>query len=87
VFNIQYPEIESGAQPRYRFMSAFEQRVEVPHKEFQYLIFAADPYESIAFKIPNQEIEKDISGGKFYYNWDKEKRIYTLQLWFKEKQF
>jgi splicing factor 3A subunit 2 len=28
-FYIDYPEIEKGIRPRYRFMSAFEQRVEV----------------------------------------------------------
>ncbi len=43
-------------------MSAFEQKVEVPEKQYQYLLFAADPYETIAFKIPNMEI--DFSEGK-----------------------
>ena len=34
-------------------MSAYEQRVEPPDKAFQYVVFAAEPYENIAFKIPN----------------------------------
>jgi hypothetical protein len=28
-FQVEYPEIEEDCKPRYRFMSAFEQRVEV----------------------------------------------------------
>lgn len=38
LFEIQYPEIERGLQPRHRFMSAFEQKVQVPDKNFQYFI-------------------------------------------------
>ena len=36
VFEIQYPEIEANLQPRHRFMSAFEQKVQVPDKNFQW---------------------------------------------------
>jgi splicing factor 3A subunit 2 len=39
-------------------MSAFEQRIEAPNKDFQYLLFACDPYETVGFKIPNAEIDK-----------------------------
>jgi len=84
LFYIEYPEIEEGVQPRHRFMSSFEQKVEVPDKNYQYLLFAAEPYETIAFKIPNKEIERDTSTGKFYYNWDHEKKSFTLQIFFKE---
>lgn len=45
-------------------MSAFEQRIEAPDKDFQFILFAADPYVTIAFKIPNMEI--DMGEGKFY---------------------
>ena len=31
-------------------MSAYEQRVEPPDRQWQYLLFAAEPYETIAFK-------------------------------------
>ena len=42
-------------QPRHRFMSAYEQKVDTPpDKNYQYLLFACEPYETIAFKIPNQ---------------------------------
>ena len=32
-------------------MSAYEQRVEPPDRKWQYLLFAAEPYETIAFKV------------------------------------
>lgn len=83
LFQIQYPQIEEGLQPRHRFMSAFEQKVDLPpDKNYQYLLFAADPYETIAFKIPNKPIDK--SEGKFWTSWEKDKLLFTLQLHFKE---
>jgi splicing factor 3A subunit 2 len=57
-FEIDYPQADSDSQPRHRFMSAYEQKVEVPDKKYQYLLFACDPYEIIAFKIPNVPIDK-----------------------------
>jgi len=57
--------------------------VEPADPNYQYLLFAAEPYETIGFKIPNAEI--DYSEGKHFDAWDKEKRTYTLQLYFKEK--
>lgn len=57
-FELEYPKIEEGLQPRHRFMSSFEQRVEPRDKNFQYLLFAAPPYETVAFKIPNLKLEK-----------------------------
>lgn len=83
LFQIQYPQISKGLQPRHRFMSAFEQKVEKPDKLFQYLIFAAEPYETVAFKIPNKPIDK--SEGKFFTHWDRDSLNFTLQLFF-EKQ-
>lgn len=35
LFEVSYPEIEKGFQPRHRFMSAFEQRVERPDTKYQ----------------------------------------------------
>lgn len=31
---VEYPEIEEGGKPRYRFMSAYEQRVEPTDKNY-----------------------------------------------------
>lgn len=50
-FDIDYPEADEATQPRHRFMSAFEQKVEAPDKIYQYILFACDPYETIAFKV------------------------------------
>merc|ERR1711998_489250 len=83
IFQVDYPEIEEGLQPRHRFMSAYEQKVEAPDGQYQYLIFAAEPYESIAFKIPNKEIDK--GDDKFYTHWDIAKRSFTLQLYFRDE--
>ena len=40
-----------GQVPRHRFMAAYEQKVEPPDRKWQYLLFAAEPYETIAFKV------------------------------------
>ena len=81
LFEVEYPEIESGLQPRHRFMSAYEQKVEAPDRAWQYVLFAAEPYETIAFKIPNHEIDKDPS--KFQTTWNDETKTFALQLFFK----
>lgn len=38
-------------EPKHRFMSAYEQRIEPPDKAWQYLLVAAEPYETIGFKV------------------------------------
>ncbi|EQC35981.1 hypothetical protein SDRG_06723 [Saprolegnia diclina VS20] len=80
LFQIFYPDVMDGLQPRHRFMSAFEQRVEVADKNFQYLLFACEPYETIAFKVPNLDVDK--SEGKFFTNWDKLGKSFTLHVTF-----
>jgi len=64
---VEYPEIEEGTKPRHRFMSAYEQRVETADKNYQYLLFAAEPYEVVGFKVPNAEAVKQ--EGYFYSHW------------------
>ena len=82
-FELQYPEILEDLQPRHRFMSAFEQRVESPpDRRFQYLLFAADPYETVAFKIPNEDIDK--GEDRFVTHWDADDKKFTLTLYFME---
>eukprot|EP00947_MAST-08B_sp_MAST-8B-sp1_P002154 g2154.t1 len=83
LFEVDYPEIESGLQPRHRFMSAYEQKIEEPNKDFQYLLLAAEPYETIGFRIPNLEVDK--TEGKFYTHWEKDQRRFTLQVFFNER--
>jgi hypothetical protein len=56
-------------------------QVEAPDRDWQYLLFAAEPYETIAFKVPNKEIDKDPS--KFQTTWDADGKTFALQLFFK----
>lgn len=84
VFEIDYPEADVGVQPRHRFMSPYEQKVEAPNKEYQYLLFACEPYETVAFKIPNVNIDK--SEGRFVSTWDRDGKTFTLKLHFVEDQ-
>lgn len=79
-FEINYPSADGLHQPRHRFMSTFEQRVEPHDKNYQYLVFACPPYENIAFKIPNIPIDR--SEGKFQADWDEAKKLFTVQLYF-----
>jgi splicing factor 3A subunit 2 len=81
LFQIDYPEISESIIPRHRFMSAYEQRIEPPDRKWQYLLFAAEPYETIAFKIPSREIDK--GENKFWTHWNSEAKQFFLQLSFK----
>lgn len=81
LFQIDYPEIGEGITPRHRFMSAYEQKIEPPDRRWQYLLFAAEPYETIAFKVPSREVDK--SEGKFWVLWNKETKQFFLQFSFK----
>uniref|UniRef100_A0A8D2LBL4 Splicing factor 3a subunit 2 n=1 Tax=Varanus komodoensis TaxID=61221 RepID=A0A8D2LBL4_VARKO len=78
---IDYPEIAESIMPRHRFMSAYEQRIEPPDRRWQYLLMAAEPYETIAFKVPSREIDK--AEGKFWTHWNRETKQFFLQFHFK----
>ncbi|EMD41955.1 hypothetical protein CERSUDRAFT_129207 [Gelatoporia subvermispora B] len=82
---VHLPQIKPGVTPRRRFMSAFEQKREPPNKAYQYLIVAAEPYETIAFRIPAREIE-DESDDAGYWNWshwDPDTKQYSFQFMFR----
>uniref|UniRef100_A0A914BWF2 Splicing factor 3A subunit 2 n=1 Tax=Acrobeloides nanus TaxID=290746 RepID=A0A914BWF2_9BILA len=81
LFQIDYPEVGEGIVPRHRFMSAYEQKVQPPDKRWQYLLFAAEPYETIAFKIPSREVDK--SEDKFWTVWNKETKQFFMQFAFR----
>ena len=86
-FELHYPELDDARtrQPRHRFMSAYEQRVETPpDNNYQYLLIACDPYETVGFKIPNEKIDK--LPGKFVTNWDVEAKVFTLTLHFLDEK-
>lgn len=85
LFQMEYPEIGLDVVPRYRFMSAFEQKVDLPHdRRFQYLLVAAEPYETCAFKIDAREIDQ--RPGKFWTYWDPDTKEYFLQLLYKPEK-
>lgn len=77
LFQVDYPEVEEGAKPRHRFMSTYEQRKEPTDRRFQYVMFHAEPYEVVAFKVPALEVDK--VPGRFFHHWDPDARTYTLQ--------
>lgn len=86
---VDYPEIEEGTRPRHRFMSSYEQKVEPWDKRYQYLVCAAEPYETIAFKVPNVEVEGgDTKAGeekKPFFHWEPDRKTYLIQLHFKPR--
>ena len=82
LFQVDYPEIEDGTKPRHRFMSSYEQKVEAWDKKYQYVMFAAEPYEVISFKVPNAEVDKR-GDDKYFSHWEPDKKVYTLQVYFK----
>jgi splicing factor 3A subunit 2 len=44
------------------------------------LVIAADPYETISFKIPNKPIDKDED--RLFSWWDPDSRIFIVQVLF-----
>jgi splicing factor 3A subunit 2 len=84
LFQLQYPEINPGAVPRVRFMSAFEQKIEEPDKSFQYMLVAAEPYETCGFKLQAKEVDR--RDGRFWTWWDDDSKEFWVQLSFKTER-
>ncbi|KZT30752.1 hypothetical protein NEOLEDRAFT_34094 [Neolentinus lepideus HHB14362 ss-1] len=82
---VHLPQIKPGVIPRKRFMSAWEQKKEPPNKNYQYLIVAAEPYETIAFRIPAREIEDETDDAGYWNwsHWDPDTKQYTFQFMFR----
>ena len=59
-------------------MNAFEQKMEDPDNKYLYLLFAADPYDTICFKIPNKEIENRKAG--LSQTWDRARKVYNVKV-------
>lgn len=49
--------------------------------KYQYILFACDPYDIIGFAIPAQSIDR--ATNKLLTHWDDNKKLFTLQLYFK----
>ncbi|KAL8277991.1 hypothetical protein RQP46_009623 [Phenoliferia psychrophenolica] len=84
LFQVHYPQIADGVKPRQRFMSSFEQHVEVPDRAWQYLIIAAEPYQSVSFKIQAREI--DSAEGMAWEHWDVDSKTLSFQFLFDQDQ-
>lgn len=92
IFQLQLPEIgrgsgssssssnASGNAPKWQVVSAFSQRVEEPHRNFQYLLVAAEPYETCGFKIPARELDR--REGRTFEYWDPDAKEYWIQVMF-----
>ncbi|KAI0485092.1 hypothetical protein GGR56DRAFT_616816 [Xylariaceae sp. FL0804] len=71
----------AGAGPKVRFMSAFEQRVDdPPDKAYQYMLVAAEPYETCGFKLQAREIDR--SGDRYWTWWDADLKEFWVQVMF-----
>lgn len=80
-FELTYKDINENLRPRHRFMSAYEQKVDVPpDRRYQYVLFAAEPYETVAFKIPNEPIDRNL--GRLITYWDDDDKKFTLTLYY-----
>ncbi|KAJ7783576.1 hypothetical protein DFH07DRAFT_995890 [Mycena maculata] len=88
---VHLPQIKPDVLPRRRFMSAWEQKREPPNKAYQYLILifapkvAAEPYETIAFRIPAREIEDETDDAGYWNwsHWDPDTKQYSFQFMFR----
>ena len=71
--------------PRVRFMGAFEQKVDdPPDKAYQYLLVAAEPYETCAFKLQAREIDR--REGRFWTWFDEDRKEFWVQVLFKTER-
>ena len=61
-------------------MSTYQQKIEEQDKNYQYLLFAAEPYDTIAFKIPNEPIDKD--SNKLFTHWNDKTKDFTFQMFY-----
>jgi splicing factor 3A subunit 2 len=85
LFQLQYPEVAAGVEPRVRFMSAYEQKVEEPpDKNFQFLLIAAEPYETCGFKLQAREVDR--REDRFWTWWDGDTREFWCQVMFKTER-
>ena len=78
-------DTSSTVKPRVRFMGAFEQKVEdPPDKAYQYLLVAAEPYETCAFKLQAREIDR--REGRFWTWFDEDRKEFWVQVLFKTER-
>lgn len=81
LFQLQYPEISPEVEPKIRFMGPFEQKVEDPDKNFQYLLVAAEPYETCGFKLQARDVDR--TNDRLWEWWDADLKEFWVQVMFK----
>lgn len=84
MFQLQYPEITPDVEPKIRFMSAYEQKVEDPDKQYQYLLVAAEPYETCGFKLQARELDR--AEDKHWTWFDEDSKEFWVQITFKTER-
>lgn len=85
LFQLQYPEITPDITPKVRFMSAFEQKVDdPPDKNFQYMLVAAEPYQTCGFKLQAREVDR--TNDRFWTWWDGDLKEFWVQVMFKTER-
>ncbi|KAG5914860.1 hypothetical protein E4U61_005252 [Claviceps capensis] len=80
LFQLQYPDAGVDMTPKWQVMNAYAQRVEDPDKNFQYLLVAAEPYETVGFKIPVRELDKREE--RQFCFWDPDAKEFWIQVMF-----
>ena len=93
-FEIDYPLIKNNITPQFRIMSELEVNTQKNGKneneenfdkneenKYHYVVFAAEPYENIAVRIPNLPLDYNIE--KHFSYWDDGKKIFYLTLNYK----
>ncbi|KAF2154607.1 hypothetical protein K461DRAFT_252677 [Myriangium duriaei CBS 260.36] len=84
MFQLQFPEIAHGVKPRIRIMGAYEQKVEDPDNNYQYLLVAAEPYETCAFKLQKREIDRREDR---HWTWfDEDSKNFWIRITFKSER-
>ncbi|KAF2274550.1 putative splicing factor 3A subunit 2 [Westerdykella ornata] len=84
LFQFRFPEITTDTKPRVRFMSAYEQKIEEPDPNYQYVVVAGEPYETVAVKIQAREVDR--REGKFWTWFDEDNKVFWVQLLFKTER-
>lgn len=74
----------AATRPMHRWMNTYEQNVEPKDPSKQYLVFACEPYESIAFAFPSNisvatadNTDKDVQ--RYYCEWNPIQKTYFLR--------
>ncbi|KAG6000959.1 hypothetical protein E4U21_004855 [Claviceps maximensis] len=80
LFQLQYPDAGVDMSPKWQVMNAFAQRVEDPDRNYQYLLVAAEPYETVGFKIPARELDKREE--RQFCFWDPDAKEFWIQVMF-----